>query len=72
MSSHRRPGDSGAIHHSVLRLDDSILEVSDTRGERAVRPAMLHLSLPPTHGERSCGLRDPWGVEWWLAEFTGD
>ena len=86
--------ESGAIRHSLLRLEDSCVEVSDTRGQRAPMPAMLHcyvndlqhrfeaavaagceVIMPPTemdYGEISCGLKDPWGVEWWLASFQGE
>jgi PhnB protein len=89
----REDNEDGSIMHSVLRLDDGIIEVSDEREGMPICTGMLHVYvddldaryeaaiaagassiMPPTdmpYGERTCGFTDPWGVQWWLASYTG-
>lgn len=56
---------TGMLHVYVDNLD--------ARYEAAIA-AGAHGLMPPTdmpYGERTCGFTDPWGVQWWLASYTG-
>jgi PhnB protein len=84
----------GTVMHAQLKIGDSTVMVSDTRGTMAPFPACLYIYLgdpgaayaralaagalslrEPTnefYGDRSAGVRDSWGNEWWLATHVED
>jgi len=84
----------GSIMHAQVTIGDSIIMLSEARGEFKAMPAMLHLyvtDVDATHkqaiqaggtslrepadqfyGDRSGGVLDPCGNQWWIATHVED
>lgn len=85
----------GTIGHAEIRLGDSVIMVSDARGEdykpmptgiylyvedcdatyeRALQAGATSLMKPMDrfYGDRSAGVKDQFGNQWWIATHTED
>lgn len=85
--------ESERIVHAAVRIDDSVIEVSEATDPWPATPAGLHIYVADTdaayerataagaeslyaptdmpYGERSAGVRDAFGNQWYLATYAG-
>jgi uncharacterized glyoxalase superfamily protein PhnB len=84
----------GSIMHAQATIGDSIIMLSEARGEFKAMPAMLHLYVADAdktykqaiqaggkslrepadqfYGDRSGGVLDPCGNQWWISTHVED
>jgi PhnB protein len=85
----------GSIGHAEIRLGDSVIMVSDAKGEqykpmptgiylyvddcdatykRALQVGAISIMEPKDqfYGDRSCGIKDQFGNQWWIATRKED
>lgn len=84
----------GAIIHADMKIGDSLVMLSDVRGEWRPMPGAMYLYVADTdatyqralqagatstmvpadqfYGDRSAGVKDSFGNEWWIATHIED
>ena len=90
----RHASADGVIHHAVVRIGDSALEMGEARGPYQPMPTMFYLYVPDvdgwyrraveagatslhepadqSYGDRSGGVRDAFGNQWYIATHIKD
>lgn len=83
----------GSVWHTVVRIGDSLIEMSEPSGDYPAQPSALHVYVDDTdltyqqalaagatslyepadmdYGERSAGVRDRSGNQWYIATYQG-
>jgi PhnB protein len=91
---HRATNQDESIMHAELQIGDSVLMLSEARGDLKPMPGMLYIYVddvdvvyeralqagatslrPPTdefYGDRSSGVEDMCGNQWWIATHKED
>ena len=65
--------DGTRIHHAEVRIGDSIVMTDDVY-QAALQAGAISIREPADqlHGERTAGVKDAFGNQWWLATRTED
>jgi PhnB protein len=93
-SGRRYASPDGVIHHAMMKIGDSYLELGEAQGPYQPMPSMFYLYVPdcdamykralaagatsimePTdhpYGDRSGGVKDPFGNQWYIATHIKD
>ena len=92
MELHKNP--DGSIMHATIKIDDSMIMLSEANEKWPAMPSMLHLYVKDVdtvykralqaggvsmrepvnefYGDRSGGVKDPCGNQWWVATHIED
>ena len=81
----RMNGPDNTVGHAAVRIGDSVLMMSDARGEWKPMPAAIYLYVKDAdatytlmepadqfYGDRSANVKDPLGNYWWIATHKED
>lgn len=91
---YRSASEDGVVNHAEIRIGNSMLMVSEARGQYEPMPAMLYIYVEDTdavykrameaggvslrepvdefYGDRSAGVRDEFGNQWWIGTHQED
>lgn len=91
---HRSTADDGTVQHAEIRIGNSMLMISEARGQYGPMPAMLYMYVEDTdavykrameagavslrepvdefYGDRSAGVKDDFGNQWWIGTHQED